>query len=167
MLAIDTDVISNLTFTNPQVPKYVEVTMNAVNDTIYLCLVQDQSMSIPFVSAITVRPIDANQATGWYTYNTNPSELSAGFKFRTRKRLNFGGDPSTILRCDVWYLHLKLFFGSTLAPFKAHPSPTCLYQITKNLSPNLRKALLVMTEAYGDLGAPTTTYSRDFRVGFT
>lgn len=97
MLAIDTDVISNLTFIDPKVPRYVEVTMNAVNDTIYLCLVQDQSMSIPFVSAITVRPIDAAQAGVWYN-STVPSELSLGYKFHTRKRLNFGGDPSTELR---------------------------------------------------------------------
>ena len=167
MLAIDTDVISNLTFTSPQVAQYVEVTMNAVNDTIYLCLVRDQSMSIPFVSAITVRPIDATLATYWYTYFTDPSELAAGYKFRTRDRLNFGVGPSTIVRYDVWYLHLELFFGSTFKPFEAHPTPTWFYQITKSLSPNLGKALLVMAEASGDLGAPTTTYSRDFRVGFS
>jgi hypothetical protein len=97
LLAIDTDVISNLTFTDPKELASVEVTMNAVNDTIYLCLVQDESMSVPFVSAITVRPIDAQIASGWYT-SSDPSELSLGYKFHTRKRLNFGGDPSTILR---------------------------------------------------------------------
>ena len=71
--------------------------MNAVNDTIYLCLVQDESMSIPFVSAITVRPINAQLANDWFT-STDPSELSLGYKFHLRKRLNFGGDPSTVLR---------------------------------------------------------------------
>ena len=89
-LSINTDIVSNLTFTNPKQPPYVEVMMNAVNNTIYLCHVQDESMSIPFVSAITVQLIDAQLV--------NDSELSLGYKFHTRKRLNYGGDPSIVLR---------------------------------------------------------------------
>lgn len=96
-LAIDTDVISYLIFINPKIPRYVEVTMTAVTDTIYLCLVQDESMSIPFVSAIMVRPITPLQVSQWFS-STHPSELSQGYKFRTRKRLNFGGEPFTMLR---------------------------------------------------------------------
>lgn len=38
----------------------------AMSDTIYYCLLADESLSTPFISALTVRPIDQTQVDEWY-----------------------------------------------------------------------------------------------------
>ena len=95
--AIDTTVVGNVTFIVENGLRILEHTLMAKNDTIHYCLVHDQSLSNPFVSSIVVRKIDQAVANVWFN-SSNPSELSRGFIFRTRGRVDFGGDPNEFIR---------------------------------------------------------------------
>lgn len=109
--AIDTTVVGNVTFIVENGLRILEHTLMAKNDTIHYCLVHDQSLSNPFVSSIVVRKIDQAVANVWFN-SSNPSELSRGFIFRTRGRVDFGGDPNEFIR-------FFLFHVPTLNPYSA------------------------------------------------
>lgn len=89
-VAIGTTVVANVSFANQYNLRYLEFTLMATSNTIHYCLLQDQSLSTPFISALTVRPISQAQVDEWFT-NTKPSELSRGYIFKTKRRLDFGG----------------------------------------------------------------------------
>lgn len=96
-VAIETTVVANVTFIAQNGLRVLEHTLMAKNDTIHYCLVQDQSLSNPFVSAIVVRKLDQAVADVWFN-SSNPSELSRGFIFRARGRADFGGSPNEFIR---------------------------------------------------------------------
>ena len=92
-VAIGTTVVANVSFPDQYTLKYLEFTLMAMSDTIYYCLLEDQSLSTPFISALTVRPINQSQVDEWYPSSNGPGwELSQGYIFRTKRRLNFGGN---------------------------------------------------------------------------
>lgn len=109
-VAIGTTVVANVSFPDQYTLKYMEFTLMAMSDTIYYCLLADESLSTPFISALTVRPIDQTQVDEWYpSWNAPGWELSHGYIFRTKRRLNFGGNQ--ILRyisCQLWALFWSL-----------------------------------------------------------
>ena len=92
-VAIGTTVVANVSFIDQYFLRYLEFTLMAMSDTIHYCLLEDQSLSTPFISALTVRPIAQSQVEDWFPSLNGPGwELSNGYIFRTKRRLNFGGN---------------------------------------------------------------------------
>jgi hypothetical protein len=133
--AIGTTVVGNVTFSDQSALRVLEHTLMAKNDTIHYCLVHDQSLSNPFVSAIVVRKIDQAIADVWFN-SSNPSELSRGFIFRTRGRVDFGGSPYEVIRFFLLhvpslnpYSALRVGFQGVFTAFGFH-----LFMISDDLS---------------------------------
>jgi len=88
-MAIDGTIVANVTFDNTTKFVYHEFMAAAVSNVMFLCLLQDSSNSVPFLSAISFSFLPADffySTVAGFLYDTERKY------FETRYRLNFGGD---------------------------------------------------------------------------
>jgi hypothetical protein len=87
-MAIDGTVVANVTFDDPNIFVYHEITfMTQLNNVSFLCLLRDSSNSVPFISAISFWSLP----DGFCNANV-AAILGEGVYFKTKYRLNFGGN---------------------------------------------------------------------------
>jgi hypothetical protein len=87
-MAIDGTVVANVTFDDPTIFVYHEITfMTQLNNVTFLCLLRDSSNSVPFISAISFWSLPDG------LWNANVAAvLGEGVYLKTKYRLNFGGN---------------------------------------------------------------------------
>jgi hypothetical protein len=87
-MAIDGTIVANVTFDDPTIFVYHEITfMTQLNNVTFLCLLRDSSNSVPFISAISFWSLP----DGFCNANV-AAILGEGVYFKTKYRLNFGGN---------------------------------------------------------------------------
>jgi hypothetical protein len=88
-MVIDGTIVANVTFDNAAIFVYHEFMVASVSNVTFLCLLQDSSNSVPFISAISFSflPTDFFYSPVYgFLYGTH------SIYFETKYRLNFGGD---------------------------------------------------------------------------
>jgi hypothetical protein len=88
-MGIDGTIVANVTFNDAATFVYYEFSYESQLNTskTFLCLLQDSSNSVPFISAISFSPLPND-----FFYLASPSHLYEGHYVQTKYRLNFGGN---------------------------------------------------------------------------
>ncbi|CAK9213885.1 unnamed protein product [Sphagnum troendelagicum] len=88
-MAIDGTIVANVTFDTAAIFVYYDFMVASVSNVIFLCLLRDSSNSVPFISAISFSFLRAD------FFDSDVYGFLYGTKriyFKTKYRLNFGGD---------------------------------------------------------------------------
>ncbi len=87
-MAIDGTVVANVTFDDPTIFVYHEITFTTrLNNLTFLCLLRDSTNSVPFISAISFLSLP----DGFWNVN-GAAILGEGVHLKTKYRLNFAGN---------------------------------------------------------------------------
>ncbi|KAH9532394.1 hypothetical protein CY35_19G091000 [Sphagnum magellanicum] len=88
-MGIDGTIVANVSFNDAATFVYYEFSyVSQLNNNLtFLCLLQDSSNSVPFISAISFSPLPND-----FFYSASPSQLYEGHYVQTKYRLNFGGN---------------------------------------------------------------------------
>jgi hypothetical protein len=119
-MAIDGTVVANVTFDDPTIFVYHEITfMTQLNNVTFLCLLRDSSNSVPFISAISFWSLPDG------LWNANVAAvLGEGVYLKTKYRLNFGGSDLVRYPDDAfdryWFPTAanSTFLQSTISPLQ-------------------------------------------------
>ncbi len=104
-MAIDGTVVANVTFDDPTIFVYHEITfMTQLNNLTFLCLLRDSSNSVPFISAISFWSLPDG------LWNANVAAvLGEGVYLKTKYRLNFGGSDLVRYVAQIILITIKWF----------------------------------------------------------